>query len=39
VKSLCVPVLAHRLVLAGRGSPAAADAVIEEVVDETGFPG
>jgi MoxR-like ATPase len=39
VKSLAVPVLAHRLVLAGRNAPGASDAVIEEILEQVPGPG
>src|SRR4051812_22657452 len=39
VKTLAVPVLAHRLVLAGRNAPGAADAIVEELIARVPPPG
>ncbi|HVO32094.1 MAG TPA: AAA family ATPase, partial [bacterium] len=39
VKVLAVPVLAHRVLLAGRSAPQAVDAVVEEILDEVNPPG
>ena len=39
VKSLAGPVLAHRLLLAGRAAPGAAEAIVEEILEQVPPPG